>query len=576
MRRARVLPLFAVCAAALLGVMAWLTATVRRLEQAERRGREQAALEESVRLALWRMDSLLGPFLAQESLLAPPASPHVRVRFRWDSRGRLSALRSGSRPGKESGASAPREEVDQTQARLRDMARWADRAVLLARLPAEWMSIEPAASQARSATSVASIPAPVEDTNRAPGTIDSRALALPANVDAQQRALNVREFEARAQNVAVQQAEVPKSAPVRPPTPVAGEPSRMTLLQPVWMGKELILARRVRLGREELIQGAWLDWSELKPWLIGAIRDLLPEARLEPVRDGGKDPARRLAALPLRLIPGRPAAAVPAATPGLLPPLTVAWVLAGLSVAAAGSLLWGMATLGERRAAFVSAVTHELRTPLTTLRMYAEMLSEGIVRGEQQQREYLETIRREADRQSHLVENVLSYSRLERGRYRPARETTSVGSLLSPLTGGLAAHAERTGMKFVAPEAGSWASVLVYVDRAAVERILFNLVDNACKYAQEATDRRIHLDCQVEERAVRLSVADHGPGLTARDARQLFRPFRKSARDAAQSAPGVGLGLALSRRLARAIGGDLSLEPSAGGGPRFCLSLPRA
>jgi signal transduction histidine kinase len=303
---------------------------------------------------------------------------------------------------------------------------------------------------------------------------------------------------------------------------------------------------------------------------------LLPEARLEPVRDGEDDAARRLAALPLRLIPGRPAVAAPVAIPGLLLPLTIAWVLAGLSLAAAGALLWGMATLGERRAAFVSAVTHELRTPLTTFRMYAEMLAEGMVRGEPQQREYLETLRREADRQSHLVENVLAYSRLERGRHRAARETASVASLLSPLTGALAAQAERTGMSFVAPEEGPWASMLVRVDRSAVERILFNLVDNACKYARDATDRRIHLECQVEERAVRLCVADHGPGLTTRDARQLFRPFRKSARDAAQSAPGVGLGLALSRRLARATGGDLFLAPSAGDGARFCLHLPRA
>lgn len=576
MRRARVLPLFAVCAAALLGVMAWLTATVRRLEQAERRGREQAALEESVRLALWRMDSLLGPFLAQESSLAPPASPHVRVRFQWDPNGRLGVFRPGSGPGPERAAPSSSEPADQTRARLREMARWADRAVLLARLPAEWLSIEPAASQGRATSPVAPAGAPVDARAGAPVAIVAKPAESFVNPAAQQRALNVREFEARAQNVAIQQAAIPKPAPVRPSTPVTREPSRMTLLQPVWLGEELVLARRVRLGQEELVQGAWLDGTGLKAWLVGAVRDLLPEARLEPVRDGENDPARRLAALPLRLVPGPPAAAAPVATPGLLLPLAVAWVLAGLSLAAVGSLLWGMATLGERRAAFVSAVTHELRTPLTTFRMYTEMLAEGMVQGEPERREYFETLRREADRQSHLVENVLSYSRLESGRYRAARETAPVASLLSPLTGALAAQAERTGMSFVAPEAGPWESVLVRVDRSAVDRILLNLVDNACKYARDAADRRVHLECEVEERAVRLCVADHGPGVAARDGRQLFRPFRKSARDAAQSAPGVGLGLALSRRLARAIGGDLFLAPSSSEGARFCLRLPRA
>ncbi len=73
---------------------------------------------------------------------------------------------------------------------------------------------------------------------------------------------------------------------------------------------------------------------------------------------------------------------------------------------------------------------------------------------------------------------------------------------------------------------------------------------------------------------MRLTVSDHGPGIDAREARRLFRPFHKSARDAAQSAPGVGLGLALSRRLARAIGGDLRAVRTGAGGAAFCLRLP--
>ena len=118
-------------------------------------------------------------------------------------------------------------------------------------------------------------------------------------------------------------------------------------------------------------------------------------------------------------------------------------------------------------------------------------------------------------------------------------------------------------------------AVRVHVDRSAVERILFNLVDNACKYARDASDRRIHLDCASDARALRLTVADHGPGIDAREARRLFRPFHKSARDAAQSAPGVGLGLALSRRLARALGGDLRSVRTDWNGASFCLRLPR-
>ena len=116
------------------------------------------------------------------------------------------------------------------------------------------------------------------------------------------------------------------------------------------------------------------------------------------------------------------------------------------------------------------------------------------------------------------------------------------------------------------------ASLLV--DPAALEQILFNLVDNACKYAAPAQDRTIHLDVFPRGRAVALRVRDHGPGIEASEARRLFRPFAKSARDAAHSAPGVGLGLALSRCLARAMGGDLENEISEAGAS-FVVTVPR-
>ena len=87
---------------------------------------------------------------------------------------------------------------------------------------------------------------------------------------------------------------------------------------------------------------------------------------------------------------------------------------------------------------------------------------------------------------------------------------------------------------------------------------------------------RIH--CEVEEidKRLLLRVRDHGPGISSKEARRLFRPFSKSAQQAAHSAPGVGLGLALSRRLARSLGGDLRLEKAIGEGTCFVLSLPAA
>ena len=114
------------------------------------------------------------------------------------------------------------------------------------------------------------------------------------------------------------------------------------------------------------------------------------------------------------------------------------------------------------------------------------------------------------------------------------------------------------------------------VDLSIVDQVLSNLVDNAIKYAAGASDRRIHLDVAPAGRWLMLTIRDHGPGLSPQVMRRLFRPFSKSAQEAAHSAPGIGLGLALSRRLARGLGGDLKLHENDASGACFALTLPFA
>ena len=255
--------------------------------------------------------------------------------------------------------------------------------------------------------------------------------------------------------------------------------------------------------------------------------------------------------------------------------LAGAWVFAFLAALAVAVLLRGVVELSERRHVFVSAVTHELRTPLTTFRLYTDMLAEGMVTDEGRRREYIARLRGEAERLGHLVENVLFYARVESGRGEATRETVDLQALVQEAWPRLAERAARASLEMVLAPASS-APVPVRVDRSAVEQILLNLVDNACKYAALSTPPRI--DVRVETSAGRalVRVSDHGPGLSAAERRRLFQPFSKSDRDAANSAPGIGLGLALSRRLARAQGGDLSLDASGGKGAVFVLSLPLA
>jgi signal transduction histidine kinase len=303
---------------------------------------------------------------------------------------------------------------------------------------------------------------------------------------------------------------------------------------------------------------------------------LFPDAQLVPVANpNGERDGRMLAAVPAKLVLGAMTfEPMPRWSPVRVS-LAIAWccmLLAGLAVA---GLLHGTISLSERRGAFVSAVTHELRTPLTTFKMYSEMLAAGMVPDEEKRTRYLNTLCSEANRLSHLVENVLAYARLERGSARSRVERLTLGGLIERVKPRLVERAERAGMALETNGDEAALQTVVQVDVSAVEQILFNLVDNACNYAApNAAEKIIHLEALPDGKFAMLRVRDHGQGISAEGAKRLFQPFSKSAHEAAHTAPGVGLGLALCRRLSRSMGGDLSLDKLVKDGACFVLRLP--
>ncbi|HZW09915.1 MAG TPA: sensor histidine kinase, partial [Phycisphaerales bacterium] len=114
----------------------------------------------------------------------------------------------------------------------------------------------------------------------------------------------------------------------------------------------------------------------------------------------------------------------------------------------------------------------------------------------------------------------------------------------------------------------------VAADRGSIERVIANLVDNACKYAAGAPDPRITLRVLPRAGGVEFRVRDRGPGVPKRERRRIFSPFVRARRDAADASSGLGLGLALARGVARSLGGDLRLARSAEPGAEFILWLP--
>jgi signal transduction histidine kinase len=334
-----------------------------------------------------------------------------------------------------------------------------------------------------------------------------------------------------------------------PPAPQMSEGASRAF----WIGDKLLLARRVQMGEETVVQGCWLDWPSIEGRLSESAADLLPQFSLAPVHSESElHPARALATLPVQVeVP--PVVAAERGWSPLRLSLAIAWSCLVLASLAMGALLWGVVSLSERRAAFVAAVTHELRTPLTTFRMYSEMLAQGMTPPDSRQ-QYLETLERESVRLSHLVENVLSYARLERGNGLVRRSPAPLAELVESWKPQLAERAAQADLELTATIDEQAATALVSTDPQAVGQILFNLVDNAAKYANGSRQRRIEISCSVFGKTAAIRVRDFGPGFSAAQRRKLFRPFSKTVQEAAVTAPGVGLGLALCRRLARDLG----------------------
>jgi signal transduction histidine kinase len=610
--------LFLLCLAAVALPMAWLTLKALELDRAQALARRRAALEENLNLALWRMDTLLMPLLAQEAtrpasafqtlaqvpaaehpqrtrtVLSPltrQTSPHVLLHFQaarddvWTSpqapagRARELAIQMGLDPSA----------LGVNETRLRALRAVLSYDKLLRETPAEMLPSTDAEALAWDDASLDSSSAGAQvvanpyayDTPQqaAPEPSIDNSSSDPAVQDNQrftqnsafkgQNDLNLR--NRALQTYAQQQARGQRSQVAEPPP----SPSvREGVSRAFWIGDKLILARRVQVGEETVVQGCWLDWPSIERRLHQEVSDLLPQFVLHPLRGDADPTSGALATLPVQIEAALPPASGAAWSPIRLS-LIVAWVCLAVAAVAIAGLLAGVISLSERRAAFVAAVTHELRTPLTTFRMYSEMLAQGMAPAEKRQ-QYLETLQTEADRLTHLVENVLSYARLERGRNGGPRVQTTLHDLVGQNMTRMADRAAQAELTLTADfDAGSRTTPFV-VDPHAVGQILFNLVDNAAKYAAQADNRRIELSCRITGKTGEIAIRDHGPGLTAAQRRRLFRPFSKTVEEAAVTAPGVGLGLALCRRLAHDLGGSLELALGNGDGAAFVLRLPVA
>jgi signal transduction histidine kinase len=570
-RRRLVWAAFAACCTAGAAVLVAMSLATLRFEQASFEARGAVAHESRIGTALWRMDSWLAPLLAQEaarpwseyrtfqsqqeaytntlSKLAPnqvvtPSpllgfrSELIQLHFQVEPDGQVVSPQVPA--GNELDlvqSLAPGLDVTSRQALL-------DRLRRLVSVPVLAMGCSKVASHLPDLNPVS------------PEEAKKRADAVPS----------WRDFESRAQTTKLAR-QSQAAAPAWVAAPATGP------LLPVWLsdatnGDLLVYARRVLAEERQVFQGFVVDWPRLSRELLAQLAGIELSAatlrRADPA--DAKVQGRLLATVPAALCAEASAVCLPFWSPARTV-LAVAWGGSALVAATIAFVLAAALAFGERRARFASAVTHELRTPLTTFRMYSEMLATDMVRDPEKRRQYLETLRSEADRLARLVENVLSWARLEEGRFAAHRESVKLSGLVERLRPTLERRAAQAGFELRARVA---ADGELTTDVEAVGQVLFNLVDNACKYGRGP----LELDVERHGGGARIALRDHGPGIAPELRQRVFEPFDRGAlAPGDNSLPGIGLGLALSRGLARDLGGRLLVEDAAPGA-RFVLELP--
>lgn len=224
----------------------------------------------------------------------------------------------------------------------------------------------------------------------------------------------------------------------------------------------------------------------------------------------------------------------------------------------------------QQKTSFVANVSHELKTPLTTIRMYADLLSEGRVSDPEKTARYLKAMVRESHRLTRLVNNVLDFSRLEQHRKQYQLTTFDVREVVQETVDSQRARIGEAGMELSIslPENGAE----IASDRDVVQQVLLNLMDNAVKYAAEG--RRLSISLDWIDIGWEIRVADGGAGVPYQYRQRIFERFFRIDDSLTAQSQGCGLGLSISRRLLAGLGGTLEYEPGQPNGACFVVTLP--
>ncbi len=226
--------------------------------------------------------------------------------------------------------------------------------------------------------------------------------------------------------------------------------------------------------------------------------------------------------------------------------------------------------LAKLKSDFVSNVSHELRTPLALIRLYAETLELGRISSSGKQQEYYEIIRKESERLTSLINNILDFSRIESGKKEYSFKETNVADLVRSTLESYRFEIEQNGFQFEQKIDNDVPPL--WVDREAIARSLLNLVNNAVKYS--ANEKYLGVRLYRHNSGVNLEVVDRGIGIPAKEQLKIFEKFYRVGDPLVHNTKGSGLGLSLVQHIVKAHGGEVAVESAPGKGSRFIITLP--
>jgi signal transduction histidine kinase len=226
--------------------------------------------------------------------------------------------------------------------------------------------------------------------------------------------------------------------------------------------------------------------------------------------------------------------------------------------------------LARLKSDFVSNVSHELRTPLSLIRLYAETLELGRISTPGKRQEYYEIIRKESERLSSLINNILDFSRIEAGKKEYTFRDTDMADLVRSTLDSYRFEIEQNGFQFEQKIDSNVPQLRV--DREAIARSLLNLVNNAVKYS--ATEKYLGVHLYQQNGGVNLVVVDHGIGIPLKEQLKIFEKFYRVGDPLVHNTKGSGLGLSLVRHIVHAHGGIVAVESAPGRGSKFIITLP--